>query len=390
MNGFREHGSDTALETDVLGKRYGRTWALWDCSLQLPAGRIAALLLAGGSAERNAGARPGRLLIRANGIPADGLATVASLEAGADRKWSSAELHDAIKVLTTDDVRDACDIMAATHAATNGVDGRVSIEVDPDLANETDATTAQATDLWKVVDRPNVLIKIPATQAGLPSITTVTAEGVSVNVTLIFALERYRGVIDAYMTGLEQAAAVGHDLSKIHSVASFFVSRVDTEIDKRLEAIGSDEALALRGKAAIANARLAYALYEEEFSSERFAALEAKGANRQRPLWASTGVKNPDYPDTMYISDLVVPNTVNTMPEKTMMAFADHGEVRGDMVTGTKAEAQQVLDDLERVGISYDDVVDVLEKEGVEKFEASWNELVVDLRQELEAAKAAR
>jgi transaldolase len=252
------------------------------------------------------------------------------------------------------------------------------------------ATTAQATDLWKVVDRPNVLIKIPATKAGLPSITTVTAEGVSVNVTLIFALERYRAVIDAYMTGLEQAAAVGHDLSKIHSVASFFVSRVDTEIDKRLEAIGSDEALALRGKAAIANARLAYALYEEEFSSERFAALEAKGANRQRPLWASTGVKNPDYSDTMYITELVVPNTVNTMPEKTMMAFADHGEVRGDMVTGTKAEAQQVLDDLERVGISYDDVVDVLEKEGVEKFEASWNELVVDVQQELDAAKAAR
>jgi transaldolase len=300
-----------------------------------------------------------------------------------------AELHDAIKVLTTDDVRNACDIMAATYAATNGIDGRVSIEVDPDLADETDATTAQATDLWKVVDRPNVLIKIPATKAGLPSIATVTAEGVSVNVTLIFALERYRAVIDSYMTGLERAAEVGHDLSKIHSVASFFVSRVDTEIDKRLEAIGSDEALALRGKAAIANARLAYALYEEEFSSERFAALEAKGANRQRPLWASTGVKNPDYPDTMYITELVVPNTVNTMPEKTMMAFADHGEVRGDMVSGTKAEAQQVLDDLERVGVSYDDVVDVLEKEGVEKFEASWNELVVDVKQELEAAKAS-
>jgi transaldolase len=266
----------------------------------------------------------------------------------------------------------------------------VSIEVDPDLADETDATTAQATDLWKIVDRPNVLIKIPATKAGLPSIASVTGEGVSVNVTLIFALERYREVINAYLTGLERASEVGHDLSKIHSVASFFVSRVDTEIDKRLEAIGSDEAMALRGKAAIANARLAYALYEEEFSSERFAALEAKGANRQRPLWASTGVKNPDYSDTMYITELVVPNTVNTMPEKTMMAFADHGELRGDMVSGTKAEAQQVLDDLERVGISYDDVVDVLEKEGVEKFEASWNELVVDVQQELEAAKAAR
>jgi len=183
---------------------------------------------------------------------------------------------------------------------------------------------------------------------------------------------------------------VGHDLSKIQSVASFFVSRVDSEIDKRLEAIGSDEALALRGKAAIANARLAYALYEEEFSGERFAALEAQGANRQRPLWASTGVKNPDYSDTMYITDLVVPNTVNTMPEKTMMAFADHGEVRGDMVTGTKAEAQELLDALERVGISYDEVVEVLEKEGVEKFEASWNELVSNVQQELEAAKSAK
>jgi transaldolase len=302
----------------------------------------------------------------------------------------NAELHDAIKVLTTDDVRDACDIMAATYAASNGVDGRVSIEVDPDLAYETDATTAQATDLWKVVDRPNLLVKIPATKAGLPSISSVIAEGVSVNVTLIFALERYREVINAYLAGLERAAEVGHDLSKIQSVASFFVSRVDTEIDKRLEAIGSEEALALRGKAAIANARLAYALYEEEFSGERFAALQAKGANRQRPLWASTGVKNPDYSDTMYITELVVPNTVNTMPEKTMMAFADHGEVRGDMVTGTKAEAQQVMDDLERVGIDYDDVVDVLEKEGVEKFEASWHELVADVQGELDAAKASR
>ena len=204
-----------------------------------------------------------------------------------------AGLHDTIKALTTDDVRNACDIFAATYAATNGVDGRVSIEVDPDLAHETEATTAQALDLWKIVDRPNVLIKIPATKAGLPSITAAIAEGISVNVTLIFSLERYRGVIDAYLSGLEQAAANGHDLSQIHSVASFFVSRVDTEIDKRLDAIGSDEAAALKGKAAIANARLAYALYEDEFSSERFAALEAQGANRQRPLWASTGVKDP-------------------------------------------------------------------------------------------------
>jgi transaldolase len=293
-------------------------------------------------------------------------------------------------VLTTDDVRNACDIMAATHASTGGVDGRVSIEVDPDLAHETEATTAQALDLWKVVDRPNVLIKIPATKAGLPSITSVTAEGVSVNVTLIFSLERYRGVIDAYMTGLEQAAANGHDLSRIHSVASFFVSRVDTEIDKRLDAIGSEEAAALKGKAAIANARLAYALYEDEFSSERFAALEAQGANRQRPLWASTGVKDPAYSDTMYVTELVVANTVNTMPEKTMRAFADHGEVQGDMVSDTEAEAQQVMDDLAKVGISYDEVVDLLEREGVEKFEASWHELVSTVQIALDDAKQGK
>ena len=301
-----------------------------------------------------------------------------------------AGLHDTIKVLTTDDVRNACDIMAATHAASKGVDGRVSIEVDPDLAHETEATTAQALDLWKVVDRPNVLIKIPATKAGLPSITSVTAEGVSVNVTLIFSLERYRGVIDAYMSGLEQAAANGHDLSQIHSVASFFVSRVDSEIDKRLDAIGSEDAAALKGKAAIANARLAYALYEDEFSSERFAALESQGANRQRPLWASTGVKDPAYPDTMYVTDLVVANTVNTMPEKTLQAFADHGEVQGDMVSGREEEAQQVLDGLAAVGISYDEVVDVLEREGVEKFEASWHELVDTVQTALDDAKKGK
>ena len=298
------------------------------------------------------------------------------------------ELHDAIKALTTDDVRNACDVLSATYAASGGVDGRVSIEVDPDLAHQTDETIAQALDLWKVVDRPNTLIKIPATKQGLPAITAAIAEGVSVNVTLIFSLERYRGVIDAYLSGLEQAAEAGHDLSQIHSVASFFVSRVDTEIDKRLDAIGTEEAKALKGQAAVANARLAYALYEDEFSGSRFAPLEAQGANRQRPLWASTGVKDPAYPDTMYVTDLVVANTVNTMPEKTMEAFADHGEVRGDMVSGTEADAQQLMDDLEAVGISYDDVVDVLEREGVEKFEASWAELVEDVQIALDEAKA--
>ncbi len=215
-------------------------------------------------------------------------------------------VDDAIKALTTDDVRDACDVLAATSAASGGVDGRVSIEVDPGLAMDTDATTAQAVDLWKIVDRPNTLIKIPATEPGLPAITATIAEGISVNVTLIFALERYGAVIDAYITGLEQAAANGHDLSQIHSVASFFVSRVDTEVDKRLDAIGTDQAKPLKGKAAIANARLAYALYEEKFGGDRFAALAEKGANKQRPLWASTGVKDPAYPDTMYVTDLVV------------------------------------------------------------------------------------
>ena len=303
---------------------------------------------------------------------------------------TDSDVEDTIKALTTDDVRNACDVFSATHAATNGIDGRVSIEVDPTLAMKTEETIAQALDLWKIVDRPNVLIKIPATKPGLPAITSALAEGASVNVTLIFSLERYRGVIDAYMTGLEQAAANGHDLSQIQSVASFFVSRVDTEVDKRLDAIGSDEAAALKGKAAIANARLAYALYEDEFSGERFAALEAQGAHRQRPLWASTGVKDPAYPDTMYVTDLVVANTVNTMPEKTLQAFADHGEVHGDMVSDTEEEAQQVMDDLAAVGISYDDVVDVLEREGVEKFEASWNELVETVQIALDDAKKGK
>ena len=299
---------------------------------------------------------------------------------------TDSDVEDTIKALTTDDVRNACDVFSATNAATNGVDGRVSIEVDPTLAMKTEETIAQALDLWKIVDRPNVLIKIPATKPGLPAITAALAEGVSVNVTLIFSLERYRGVIDAYLSGLEQAAANGHDLSRIHSVASFFVSRVDSEVDKRLDAIGSDQAAALKGKAAIANARLAYALFEDEFSAERFAALEAQGATRQRPLWASTGVKDPAYPDTMYVTELVVANSVNTMPEKTLQAFADHGEVRGDLVSDTETEAQQVMDDLAAVGISYDDVVDVLEREGVEKFEASWNELVETVQTALDDA----
>lgn len=296
-------------------------------------------------------------------------------------------VDDAIKALTTDDVRNACDLFADVYDRTGGFDGRVSIEVEPGLAMDTEGTTAEAADLFKIVDRPNVLIKIPATEPGLPAITASTAEGISVNVTLIFALERYRGVIDAYLSGLEQAAANGHDLSKIHSVASFFVSRVDSEVDKRLDAIGGEKAASLKSKAALANARLAYALYEEEFSSERWAALEAKGANRQRPLWASTGVKDPNLPDTLYVTELVVANTVNTMPEKTMQAFADHGEVQGDKVSGTQADAQQLFDQLAAVGVDFDDVVDVLEKEGLQKFEASWGELVETVQTALDDAK---
>jgi transaldolase len=296
-------------------------------------------------------------------------------------------VEDAIKAVTTDDVRDACDVLAATHAASGGVDGRVSIEVDPGLAMDTEATIAQAADLWKIVDRPNTLIKIPATEPGLPAITATIAEGISVNVTLIFALERYGAVIDAYLAGLEQAAANGHDLSQIHSVASFFVSRVDTEVDKRLDAIGTDQAKSLKGKAAIANARLAYALYEEKFGGSRFAALAEKGANKQRPLWASTGVKNPDYKDTMYVDDLVVEDTVNTMPEKTMQSVADHSEIKGDQVRPFYDDAEATMRELADAGIDYDDVIEVLIKEGVEKFVTAWDELLDSVSAALEAAK---
>ena len=296
------------------------------------------------------------------------------------------DVNEAVFALTTDDVRNACDIMLPLYEATGGQDGRVSIEVDPRLAADTHKTVEEAKTLRAAVDRPNVHIKIPATVEGLPAISQVLAEGISVNVTLIFSLDRYRGVMNAFLTGLEQARQAGKDLSKIHSVASFFVSRVDTEIDKRLEAIGSDDALALRGKAGVANAVLAHRDFEEFFSGDRWEALAAAGAHRQRPLWASTGVKNPDYRDTMYITDLVVRDTVNTMPEKTMEAFADHGEVEGDRVTTTYAEAQSVMESLAAVGIDYDDVIATLEQEGVEKFEASWSELLDTVSGQLKSA----
>jgi transaldolase len=296
-----------------------------------------------------------------------------------------ASVEDAVREITVADVQHACDVFSGTWETTGGVDGRVSLEVDPRLAHDTDATVAEALDLWKAVDRPNLLVKIPATEAGLPAITRAIAEGVSVNVTLIFSVERYRAVMGAYLDGLEQAAANGHQLGSIASVASFFVSRVDTEIDKRLDAIGTPDALALRGKAAVANSRLAYAAFQEVFTGPRWEALAAKGARPQRPLWASTGVKNPEYSDTLYITELVVADTVNTMPEKTLLAFADHGELRGDTVTGTAMQATQVFDSVAGVGVDLPDVFVVLENEGVEKFEKSWAELLETVKQQLES-----
>jgi len=296
-------------------------------------------------------------------------------------------LEEVVTAVTTDDVRDACDIFRPIYDATLGFDGRVSIEVEPRLAHDTAGTIQQASLLWNTVGRPNLLVKIPATLAGLEAITETIAAGISVNVTLIFSLGRYREVINAYLTGLERAKEAGIDLSTIHSVASFFVSRVDTEVDKRLEAIGTPEARALKGQAGLANARLAYEVFEQEFASARAAALLAAGANKQRPLWASTGVKDPAFPDTLYVTGLVAPQTVNTMPEKTLEATFDHAEITGDTVTGSYAAANGVLDALDGLGISYTDVVELLEKEGVEKFIASWNELLDTVTAMMESAR---
>jgi transaldolase len=294
-------------------------------------------------------------------------------------------VEEALRTITASDVRDACDLFAPVAQRT-GRDGRVSLEVAPSLANDTDGTAAEAAHLWWLVDRPNLFIKIPATEAGLPAITTSIAKGISVNVTLIFSLERYRAVMDAYLAGLEQRVAEDPDasLAGLESVASFFVSRVDTEIDKRLEKAGADESL--KGKAGIANAQLAYQAYEEVFSSDRWRALEAKGAHVQRPLWASTGVKNPAYPDTMYISELIAPDTVNTMPEKTMKAYADHG-APGTPVQKSYDEAASVMKAIADAGVDLDDVFRVLEEEGVQKFADSWDELTQSVKSELEDKK---
>jgi transaldolase len=292
----------------------------------------------------------------------------------------------AIRVITTDDVRDAADLFKPVYDDTEGVDGRVSIEVEPGFARDTAKTVAQAKELWETVGRENVFVKIPATKEGIPAIAETLAAGISVNVTLIFSLERYKAVVDAFLTGVEKAIDNGHDVTKLASVASFFVSRVDTEIDKRLDAVGTDEAKALKGKAAIANARLAYEVFEEVFASDRWHEIETAGAKPQRPLWASTGVKDPAYKDTLYVEELVVANVVNTMPQATMDAFADHGEVRGDTVTGNYDADRKVIADLEKLGISYDEVVQVLEDEGVSKFDVSWTELQDTVTAALKAA----
>ncbi|KTR37940.1 MULTISPECIES: transaldolase [Rothia] len=286
------------------------------------------------------------------------------------------DVEESVFAVTTDDVREACDVLAPIYRQTRGQDGRVSIEVDPRLAVKGEETAEMARRLHRTVDRENVMIKIPATEEGLEPIAATLAEGISVNVTLIFSLERYRAVINAYLTGLERALEQGRDLSKIHSVASFFVSRVDSEVDARLEQIGTEQALALKGRAGLANARLAYQVFQEAFSSERWKLLAEAGAVVQRPLWASTGTKDPAYPDTMYVDGLVAPDTVNTLPEKTLEAAADHAEVTGDTITGTYDDSERVLNELEQLGISYQEVVEKLEREGVDKFVASWEELL--------------
>jgi transaldolase len=290
------------------------------------------------------------------------------------------DVQEALRTITAADVRDACDLFRPIHDRQPG-DGRVSLEVAPGLAHDTDATNAEAAHLWWLVDRPNLYIKIPATEAGLPAIAETISKGISVNVTLIFSIDRYRGVMDAYLSGLEKRLADGASIDGLASVASFFVSRVDTEIDKRLDKLGADPSL--KGKAGIANAQLAYQAYEEVFSSDRWRALEAKGAVPQRPLWASTGVKNPEYSDTMYISELIAPGTVNTMPEKTMMAYADHGTA-GTPIQKSYDEAAGVMKAVADAGVDLDDVFRVLEEEGVQKFVDAWDELTSSVGSELE------
>jgi transaldolase len=306
-------------------------------------------------------------------------------------------IGETLRLLTAWDVRAACDILRPVFDGTDARDGRVSIEVDPRIAQDAKRTTAEARGLWWLVDRPNLFIKIPATLAGLPAISACLAEGISVNVTLIFSVERYRAVLDAYMTGLEQRAAAGESLKGVESVASFFVSRVDTEVDRRLgEAATHDydkdasaEVARLRGQAAIANTHLAYELYTETLRSRRWKALAAGGARPQRLLWASTGVKDKAFEDTRYIVELVAPDTVNTMPEATLQAVADHGKVRGDTIQGGYAAARSVLNGLHRIGVDMADVASTLEAQGIASFAKSWDELIASVTAQLEKAGAS-
>ncbi|MDS1268754.1 transaldolase [Lipingzhangella sp. LS1_29] len=297
----------------------------------------------------------------------------------ADLRMRGVGVEEAVRAITSYDIRWAADVLRPVYERTDSRDGRVSLEVDPRLAHDTERTLAEARALWWLVDRPNTMIKIPATVEGLPAIAQALAEGISVNVTLIFSLDRYRAVLDAFLEGMEQARAAGRDLSGIGSVASFFVSRVDSEVDRRLAEVGSEAATSLRGRAAIANARLAYAEFEHVLASERWRSLAADGAQPQRPLWASTGVKDPAFDDTRYVTELVAPSSVNTMPEATLHATADHGKIRGDTIRGTYEQARADLDALAEVGVDYDDVVRVLEEQGVQKFEQSWTELLASV-----------
>lgn len=309
---------------------------------------------------------------------------VASLAAG------QADADLAVRAMTTQDVRDACDVMSDVADRSRGVDGRVSIEVDPRLARDTAQTIEQARALWAEVDRPNLLIKIPGTVEGLPAVTQALSEGISVNVTLIFSVERYRAVIDAWASGLEQRIAAGQPVSGVHSVASFFVSRVDTAVDAHLDKIGGDRAAALRGKAGLANARLAWQAYQEFLATPRWQALQAAGALPQRPLWASTGVKDPAFPDDMYVVELAGPGCVNTTPEPTLRAVADHGNLQGDTLSGTAAASQQVFDDLTNLGVDLDEVFDTLEAEGVEKFKDAWEDLLATVAGALASDRGAQ
>jgi transaldolase len=305
-------------------------------------------------------------------------------------------VDEAVRAITTADVREACDVLMPAYDASGGIDGRVSIEVDPRLARDTARTVAEARALAWMVDRPNGLIKIPATVEGLPAITQCLREGISINVTLIFSLARYDAVMEAFLTGLEQRVADGNPIDDVASVASFFVSRVDTEIDHRLDVItkesGDDARVAtasrLRGEAAIANARLAYERYEAIIASDRWLSLAAAGARPQRPLWASTGVKDPAYDDTRYVAELVAPQTVNTMPQATLDAMAGHGRVTGATAAQGYDAARAVLADLASIGIDYDEVVDLLEREGVAKFEDSWAQLLQQVTDALARAGA--